>query len=216
MGACAGGFAVLFHAGAAAAATDCSQFAVEPEITFNYSKPDPLYLSVPSNLIRKQDGIKNPLKTMGLTMAEFFISYDFKIRDYAVPDGHCLSITKLNFSMGYKSLDVLIDNKYRQGSCEYSAIREHESVHVRIHMDKLNEYIPKIRDEIRIVSMNLPPLHVLKVSRREVDSAVRDAIMGNERIDTIVQKFKGDLDLFNGVLDTPEEYKHVSGLCRNW
>jgi hypothetical protein len=201
---------------AAPVATDCSQFVSEPELTFRFSKPDPMYISVPSDLIRGQDGVKNPLKTMGLTKAEFFISYDFKIRDNAVADGHCLNITKLHFSMGYKSLDVLIDNKYRQGSCEYSAIRDHESVHVKIHMDKLNEYIPKIRDEIRIIGMNLPPLHVPSVSRREVDRAVREAIMGNERIDTIVQKLKSDLDLFNGVIDTPEEYKHVSGMCRNW
>jgi len=197
-------------------AADCAKYAMEPEVRFEFSRPPPVYKSVPSARIAEIEGLSNPALSRGVTKADFFISYDFKLMGHQVDGGHCVAISEITFRMGYSGMDVMIDDRYKDGSCQYYVIRSHEAQHVKIHNDALERYIPLIRDEIRIASMNLAPAFVKSMRGADMDRTLRRSVMESEKITLLVRKMEEELNALNNELDTPEEYMRISGLCEDW
>jgi hypothetical protein len=197
-------------------AADCTPFAKEPEVRFEFSRPSPVYKSVPALHIMEIEGVQNPMLTRGLTKANFFISYDFKLAGHSVQGGYCAAINEIVFRMGYSNMDVFIDERYREGTCEYYILRSHEAQHVKIHNDVLERYIPIIRDEIIIASMNIEPVFVKSMGGVDMNRILRRAVTENERIALLVQRMEDELLYLNLELDSPEEYERISSLCDNW
>jgi|GEM_PF-3813382 len=197
-------------------AADCAKYAMEPEVRFEFSRPPPSYKSVPSVRIAEIEGLSNPALSRGVTKADFFISYDFKLAGHQVDGGHCVAISEITFRMGYSSMDVMIDDRYKDGSCQYYVIRSHEAQHVKIHNDALERYIPLIRDEIRIASMNLAPAFVKSMRGADMDKILRRSVMESENIALLVRKMEEELSILNNELDAPEEYMRISSLCSDW
>ena len=107
------------------ASSECNQFKITPKITTTINYGTPTYTLIPKEAITSVSGLKNPLRTMGLTIADFQIQFSLNINKHPTPNGICVNIDTINFDIGYKSLDVLIDEKYKENSCQYNEIKKH-------------------------------------------------------------------------------------------
>jgi hypothetical protein len=190
----------------------------EPEVKFGFSRPAPVYKSVPRAQITEllNANGREHINASGLTNAEFFINYGFKLAGDPTVGGYCVTISEITFKMGYLNKDVLIDERYKEGSCEYYVLRSHEAQHVKIHNDVLERYIPLIRDEILIASMNIEPVFVRSIGSADMNRALRRAITENENIALLVRRMEEELAYLNSEIDTPEEYGRIGSLCENW
>ena len=201
-----------------AAADDllCEFMAGEPGMTFEFLNPRAEFKQAPRSAIGGTAGVKNPLGTRGITKANFGINYAFDIKSASIGQGYCIAISSIDFQMGYRTLEVLIDEKYKPGSCEYNAVRKHEDEHVIIYQDTLATYIPLIRDEVRIAGMNLRPMWVKNVDKASIDGAINLAVWGNEKISKLVEKMQAEWEEKNALHDSEEEYLAVSAKCKGW
>jgi len=214
----AGAVAALFIPILPAYAADCSQYVMEPEVKFEFFRPQPVYKSVPRSHIMELARSKgyDYSNATGLTNAEFFINYDFKLAGDSLVGGYCVTISEITFKMGYSNKDVLIDDRYKEGTCEYYVLRSHEAQHVKIHNDVLERYIPLIRDEILIASMNIKPMFVKSIDGTDMDRALEHVITESKNISLLVRKMRQELVWLNSEIDTQEEYARINDLCENW
>ncbi|MBR1544550.1 MAG: hypothetical protein IJ638_01240 [Alphaproteobacteria bacterium] len=195
----------------------CERFYKEPVVSTNINYGSVRYKSVPKSDIMKFDKLKNPEATLGLTKADFSIKYDFGFEKYKIDEGVCTIISSINFSIGYKDIDVLIEDKYEKGSCEYNAIKEHENGHVDIYKKELKYYGNLVLDELKRIAGDVGPMFFDgKVSGKKIGNKIRKVVFENSNINILKSKLEKALINKNSAYDSKDEYLRVKGLCKNW
>jgi hypothetical protein len=156
---------------------------------------------------------------MGVTEAKLKtkIQATFMPRAYAnSPNEDCYILSTVDFWMGYESIEVLIDDKYRPGSCEYEAIKEHESVHVGIYFDELERYGHLIDEELKALEANQRPVCVSQGNKKRAERELYSLLHDNERLSLVISRLRASLADRNDGFDTDEEYDNVLGKCSGW
>ena len=195
----------------------CERFYKEPVISTRINYGNVVFESVPKATILSFEKLKHPESTLGLTSADFSIKYDFGFEKYKIDDGVCTIVSSINFTIGYKNIDVLIEDKYEQGSCEYNAIKEHELNHVDIYKNELKYYGNLILDELKHISVDIGPIFFKKgVSGKKIGNKIQKAVFENNNIGILKSKLEKALIDKNNSIDSKEEYTKVKNLCHNW
>ena len=221
-GSCRNGFLLFLLAFSSSSvwgrSVDCSRFVGQPEVRFEVARPDTVYRSVPRSYIMNlmRERASEDANIGGLTHAEFFLNYSFNLTGVPTVGGYCVSVAEIVVRMGYASMEVLIDERYRPGSCEYYVLRSHEAKHVNINNYVLDRYAPLIREEIMIASMGIEPVFVRSIGGAGMDRALRRAITENERVVLLVERLKERQAYLDSLIDTPEEYARMWAMCSNW
>lgn len=195
----------------------CSKFRTTPKITTTINYGTPTYTLVPKSKITSVSGLKNPLRTMGLTIADFQILFSLGIDKHQIDDGLCININTINFDIGYKSLDVLIDEKYPLNSCQYNAIKKHEQEHIRIYQNELKYYGKLITEEMKILMDNLEPfLLSANASENKINKKIDKILKGDEKLNILKTRFKQSLIEKNLAHDSQSEYITIKNSCASW
>ncbi len=195
----------------------CETFYKEPNVTTQIKYGNVVVKSVPREEISDLKNLKNPKATLGLTKSNFGIKYDFGFGRYKINDGICAILSNINFTIGYKNIDVLIDDKYEEGSCEYNAIKEHELGHVAIYRKELKYYGSLILKELRRIASDVGPMFFdEKISEKKLGNEIQKMVFENRNIKILRSKLEKALIENNNTYDSKEEYQRVKNLCKAW
>jgi hypothetical protein len=173
------------------------------------------YRSVPAEMLGS-DEFSGHGPVMGLTSAKFRAEYGVELGTGADTDG-CVPVAAVKITAGYSSFEILVDERYSPGGCEYEAIVEHELKHVRIYRDELAYYGKLIEDELLISSLNMGEVCAGPgAERRAFKEKAKSLLRDDERIGLLFSRFDESVRQKNSELDSEEEYLRVKSLCSDW
>ena len=69
----------------------------------------------------------------------------------------CVQIKRMDLDLGYNTLDVYIDKKYKPGSCEYEVVKEHENYHVRVSQEAMMFFRSDIEQALETALSHIEP-----------------------------------------------------------
>ena len=125
----------------------------------------------------------------------------------------CIWLKDIHLTLSYMP-NVYIASEHRPGSCRYDVIMEHEIRHVNTDIMTLNEYLPRIQQNVQYAVDTLGvrgPFHDAQTDRIRQD--MQDVVSGRLR-DTLAE-----MDAVRRqrqqLIDTRQEYMRLSNLCPN-
>lgn len=177
------------------------------------------YVRYITHLSRNEFLKKAPTKmspnTLGMTVSKLGISGS------AEPDIQqngitaCVQISQMKIDIGYDTLDVYIDKKYKPGTCEYEVVKEHENYHVRVSQEAMSFFKPDIEDALRKAVSRIKPTEVR--SQKEAERVFQDQFhQVMHEIHPLIDHINKKIAEKNYAIDTPESYRETTALCKNW
>ncbi|MGD9508119.1 MAG: hypothetical protein AB7X49_06155, partial [Geminicoccaceae bacterium] len=85
----------------------------------------------------------------GLTLDRVEAQASVSVAKIGSGSDRCVAVAGIEAEVTDRELTVLIDRKYRPGSCEYQAILDHEQEHVRINADALEDLGARLELRLR-------------------------------------------------------------------
>lgn len=148
--------------------------------------------------------------TLGLTQYEPFMEVSMPVVGVKLSNGVvCGHIQRADIGLGYKDVTISIARDVPQGTCGFKEIMAHEFKHIAVNEKILDEYIPRMQDEVgRYVREN-----------GYFQTAHQDVVLQQikQGIQNIIEQQMNELEQENRTLqqqvDTPEEYRRVSTSC---
>ncbi len=169
-------------------------------------------------LQKKAGNYDKNMTVRGLTAVsplKFSVSGTSELRQ--TKDGYCVAIKDVNVYLGFESINVYIDNKYKKNSCAYKVIKDHENYHVAVFQQGVVFYQNTVRDEIKEKVRKLKSKQVR--TRAQADALVKSEL--NKIMQSVmptVREIDKKLREKNAEIDTPESYKATEKLCplKDW
>ncbi|MHA1599117.1 MAG: hypothetical protein ACTSV1_10380 [Alphaproteobacteria bacterium] len=153
------------------------------------------------------------LNPLGLTLTDFRFNIKTTVRLQPLAGGrHCATPESFDLNIGYSDFIIYIDRRYKRGSCEYRAIREHENTHVSLYRAYLARHMPELRRQAEATARRIKPTHV---NRPDAGATYIQNQM-QSRIKPIIDRIGREADAANAKIDTPRSYRDVQLLCDNW
>jgi len=150
---------------------------------------------------------------LGITLANIRIDMHMTVSTFKLGRSRFCSVPAVvEVTMAYPEFTVYIDRRYRRGTCEYRAIRDHEDSHVSIYRDKLARYGPWVRERVERAVRGLRP--VIMSSPGHAQQRVKARL--EKKIAPILDKFHQITDLANAEIDTESSYRTIQARCGNW
>ena len=151
----------------------------------------------------------------GLTVAEASFGIQGNAEVTKMGNRYCVRLANVDVTFGYSRIVVLIDKKYKEKSCEYKVIKEHEDTHVYLNRQVLTEFAPRIKQKVNEVAASIPPrVEYTKVRAEkalsEMLAKVQDAVKPDMAEFRILQ------DERNQAIDTKENYRATTNMCDRW
>jgi hypothetical protein len=150
---------------------------------------------------------------IGLTQSDLRTAYKAGVNTINLPSGQfCAALSSVEVALTYSRMDVYIDRRYREGSCEYQAIRYHEEQHVRFFRDALESHKADIHALVEAAARKVPPIVVDRreqapqILLKQVEATVKPSL----------DRMSSDSQRLNAAIDTPESYRAVMAQCGNW
>ena len=170
-----------------------------------------------SRYLRREMDIKEKLAqaVRGLTVAEASFGIQGNAEVTKMGNRYCVRLANIDVTFGYSRIVVLIDKKYKEKSCEYKVIKEHEDTHVYLNRQVLTEFAPRIKQKVNEVAASIPPrVEYTKVRAEkalsEMLAKVQDAVKPE------MAEFRKLQDERNQAIDTKENYRATTNLCERW
>ena len=179
----------------------------------------PGYVRYITHLSRKEFLKNAPVKmspnTLGMTVSKLGLTGSAEPRIEPKGKTACVQIKSMKLTIGYDTLDVYIDKKYKPGSCEYEVVKEHENYHVRVSQEAMAFFRPDIEKALREALRKLKPVEAR--SNDEAQAAF------NNQFHQVIRELQPLIDHINQkiaeknyIIDTPESYAQTTALCKNW
>lgn len=131
------------------------------------------------------------------------------------PDTACVQIRRINLMLGYDTLDVYIDKRYKPGSCEYEVVKKHENYHVRVSQEAMAFFRPDIDAALDKALSHIEPATVH--SQAELQNAFEHQFQQvMHELQPLIDHINQKIAEKNYIIDTPESYAETTALCRNW
>lgn len=153
--------------------------------------------------------------TVGLTVSKLKLSVQGK--PHIQQDGRraCVGIKDVVFDMGYETLDVYIDRRYKPGSCEYKEVKAHENYHVAVSNQAMAFFKPDLETALKKAVSKMRPEFVYsneeagRVAKRQFDQVLKE-------VQPVVDHINKKIAEKNYAIDTPESYQSTTARCQNW
>lgn len=159
------------------------------------------------------------MEIRGLTVSKLAVSGS--AASYATGNGRevCVGMKEITFKIGLEQLDVYIDKKYAPNSCPYKVVKEHENIHVSIFRQAVPFFKPDIEKELQKAVNKLRPvsLYASEASDKrikEITSAQFNQVIND--IKPLIDHINAKITEKNEKIDTTENYKAMSALCKKW
>ncbi|MGY9015102.1 MAG: hypothetical protein ACKVG9_07405 [Rhodospirillales bacterium] len=150
---------------------------------------------------------------LGLTLTSFTYEVSPRVVAYPMKNGkYCALPTKIDIKMGYPSFEILIDSRYRRGTCQYNAIRDHENEHVDLYLEALNRFTPWL--ESRILNEASLIKHIIVTYPDRAARHFTAVLMS--KIKTAAKKLSNAAARENARIDTLQSYRTIQAQCTKW
>lgn len=117
--------------------------------------------------------------------------------------------------VGFGDMTVMVDSKYRPGSCEHTNVLEHEHNHVEINRTSLKFYGPYILEKAQAVAATIQPIRVGgRMEPRQAIEAMLDDFTG--KVTPVLDFATQERNKFHKKLDSEVSYAWTEAQCRNW
>lgn len=148
---------------------------------------------------------------LGLTYGGYQAKWS--VEAYSMRQGqiHCHYLKKADVRLMMPSLQVYIASEYRQGSCQYQVVLNHENEHVRVNQYVIRKYVPIIRSALEREVHRLLPLASVNPNPAQ---AIEEAL--NPTINSLLKDMYGERDRGNAGIDTNYQYQKASQQCNRW
>ncbi len=151
----------------------------------------------------------------GLTVAEASFGIQGNAEVTKMGNRYCVRLANVDITFGYSRIVVLIDKKYKEKSCEYKVIKEHEDTHVYLNRQVLTEFAPRIKQKVNEVAASIPPrVEYTKVRAEKALSEMLAKVQ--EAIKPDMAEFRILQDERNQAIDTKENYRATTNMCDRW
>ncbi len=151
----------------------------------------------------------------GLTVAEASFGIQGNAEVTKMGNRYCVRLANVDITFGYSRIVVLIDKKYKEKSCEYKVIKEHEDTHVYLNRQVLTEFAPRIKQKVNEVAASIPPrVEYTKVRAEKALSEMLAKVQ--EAIKPDMEEFRILQDERNQAIDTKENYRATTNMCDRW
>lgn len=149
--------------------------------------------------------------TLGLTATQLAARADYELTKVTRRDGtECVALARIGAKLANEDVSVLVDRRYKPGSCERKAVLAHEMEHVRIGNEVLREWEGRARDRLRAVADRWSGRWVPASDARRIDKEIADVVAD------LVRRMEADSRRRNARIDTPASYREVQRRCRGW
>lgn len=159
---------------------------------------------------------KAPPTAMGLTVTDLQSRASGEAKVQSNQEGNlCVSLYKMKVKIGFPSVDIYIDKKYKKGTCNYKVIKEHENYHARVQQEGLKFFTPKIKEAYKIAANKVQPVEISSPDEAQEISGqmVRQV---EAEVAPLIEYVKKRLQEENMVIDTEESYKEETSKCPSW
>jgi hypothetical protein len=148
--------------------------------------------------------------TRGLTLNRVEASAGATLATLQGPAGNCVALREIRAEVADRDVMVLIDGKYRPGSCEYAAILDHEREHVRINADALRRTGELVEQQLGEV--------LARWGGRWLPAGQQDTMQSdiNVSLAAALGEARTAADREHGQIDTLESYAAVQARCNAW
>ncbi len=151
----------------------------------------------------------------GLTVAEASFGIQGNAEVTKMGNRYCMRLANVDVTFGYSRIVVLIDKKYKEKSCEYKVIKEHEDTHVYLNRQVLTEFAPRIKQKVNEVAASIPPrVEYTKVRAEKALSEMLAKVQ--EAVKPDMAEFRILQDERNQAIDTKENYRATTNMCDRW
>jgi len=154
--------------------------------------------------------------TLGMTVSKLGITGSAEPEiQYLENHTFCVQIKRLDLTIGYDTLDVYIDKKYKPGSCEYEVVKEHENYHVRVSQEAMMFFKPDIEQALETALSHIEPEYAYSANEaQQIFNRQFSRVM--REIQPLIDYINNKIAEKNYIIDTPESYAETSALCNNW
>lgn len=177
------------------------------------------YVRYITHLSRNEFLRKAPTKmspnTLGMTVSKLGISGSAEPEIQQNGITACIQISRIKIDIGYETLDVYIDKKYKPRTCEYEVVKEHENYHVRVSQEAMSFFKPDIEDALKKAVKRIKPIEVR--SQKEAERVFQNQFNQVMReVQPLIDHINKKIAEKNYEIDTPESYRETTALCKNW
>jgi hypothetical protein len=181
----------------------------DPPVTYDYSVDSAKMASIAgANAV---PGLGRDRTPFGLTIGRYDLEIVADTDTVRYGSAYCAHLRAAHVVVGLKQLDVLVDRRFADGTCQRNTIVAHERQHVEVFREAIRYYEPQI--ERALAATKLPP--VVAVADRD---AARAAFLEplTEALRPIFEAINGRARDGNMRLDAPESYAEVFTHCASW
>lgn len=150
---------------------------------------------------------------LGLTLTTFSYEVSPKVIAYPMKGRrYCAMPTEIRIKMGYPKFEILIDRRYRRGTCQFNAIRDHENEHVDLYLDTLDRMTPWLESRILGEVNRIKPIIETSPDR----AAKYFTLILMKTIGAVAKKLSTKAARANARIDTAQSYQLIQSQCARW
>jgi hypothetical protein len=156
---------------------------------------------------------KSNQRVLGLTSTKQSVSARMRGHTTQISSSlYCTSITTVDVEIKVMQLNVYVLGKYPRGSCQYSAIIDHEHEHVATYQTGIRKLERVFNNRLWNIIRNLPP-GIASTSKRSANAAFKHM---EEKITALRTPIEQAMKYRDRQIDTPLSYKLLTQQCASW
>lgn len=147
---------------------------------------------------------------LGLTVNRYDLRIRVAVDSAGAEGGYCAQLRSATITVGAQP-EVMVDGRFAPGTCQQTAILDHENEHVAVFRDAIGRAAAAIAAAVR--GGALPP-SLRVATQSEAEEVYARAIRA--ALDPVMDAARRDAQEANGRLDTPAHYAEVFRRCADW
>ena len=148
--------------------------------------------------------------TRGLTVDRTEARVGVTLSKISRGDEQCVALSAIHAEVASREVSVLIDRKYRPGTCQYDAILAHEREHVGFNADALRDAGRLLEQRLNAVADRWSGRWLQADRQDEIQAEIDDAT------EAATHEARAKAEERSGQIDTPQSYAEVQKRCDSW
>lgn len=153
-------------------------------------------------------------RILGLASTGLSLKPDIEYRARPYGNAYCFWVDKIHMMLSYPRPDMYVASEYRPGSCPFREVLNHEKDHVRTSRRVLRTYATRIRSALNSPSIPSGIQPVIVDSPAQAKAEVK-ALM-KRLVGPVYNAMIKELRREQSILDSPQNYRAINRLCKNW
>jgi hypothetical protein len=198
------------------ARAECDSTAVVPSVTLDILTPPANYRldqateTLSARARENGTALGRGSRLLGLTVNQYDVRVDVTLVRSREAGRSCATLQNATITAA-PDLEVLVDGRFKSGSCQQRAIIDHENEHVAVFREAIAYYEPAMVDALHLA--RIPSSLPISTNRDPADAY---AAMIQGVIAPILDAVRQRSQDANSRIDTPSHYATVFRRCASW